>query len=100
MNTGFGIHPFMKNMNKAIYAVGRPAYMALFYFLSTNSVVQKGHLVALTDILLKQYGQSFVVGAGYSFFLPKLIILFIALTKRNRTNAIIRKLITAVMNEP
>ena len=46
-------------MNKAIYAVGRPAYMALFYFLSTNSVVQKGHLVALTDILLKQYGQSF-----------------------------------------
>lgn len=67
----------MKNMNKAIYAVGRPAYMALFYFLSTNSVVQKGHLVALTDILLKQYGQSFVVGVGSSFFFHNVFSFFL-----------------------
>ena len=42
---------------------------ALYGAVAANGAIMitKGHLVALTDILLKQYGQSFVVGAGSSF---------------------------------
>ena len=70
---------------------------AVFFYLSSD--VQCGHLVASILIVDLQYGHSFVVGfSGSAFFF------FLGANSffrtRNSTNAMIRKLTTAVMKLP
>ena len=65
------------------------------------SPVQWGHFVALISISLKQNGHFFVAGVSSgSVFLPIDITLLTSFTIRKITKAIIRKLITAVINLP
>ena len=74
------------------------SFQALFHY---NIEVQFGHLVAATAILVLQYGHSFSVGAAGSYFFSKrALAALIALMMEKTINAMIRKLITAVMKLP
>ncbi len=59
--------------------------------------MQLGQRVAGIGIWLLQNGHSFVVGAGVSFGLRNRITAF---TMRNITRAMMRKLISVLMNAP
>ena len=75
----------------------------LMYYSSSNTDVQCGHLVASIAISVLQNGHFFVVGAaGFSSFFGAILaaIVFISFTIEKITNAIIRKLITAVIKFP
>lgn len=76
-------------------------YVFILYSVSAGtSLVQCGHFVAFMSISLQQYGHFLVVGFSSTGFLPNDISLLISFTNKKITKAIIRKLITAVINLP
>ena len=79
------------------FPVHTPDYSA---FSSGNCEVQCGQRVALMSISLIQNGHFLVVGAaGSSFFAPREVTLFTALSRQKRMKAMMMKFTTDAMNE-
>jgi len=78
-------------------------FLRCWNYFSVKSEVQCGHFTAPIAILLLQYGHSFSVGsagASSGSLVNRSFIVLMPLINRKITNAVIKKLITAVIKLP